>query len=615
VLRRQLEQTSSLTNKAILGTEREGYGLSQGRIVKVSGPLVIAEGMKDANMFDVVRVSEHELIGEILEMHDDRASIQVYEETSGLGPGGPVVSTGHPLSVELGPGLLENIFDGIQRPLEDMRQMVGSNITRGININALDRSKKWAFKPVLAKGDKVAAGDIIGTVQENEVFEHRIMVPFGTEGTITDIKEGEFTVEETVASVKTVNGEIKNITLMQKWPVRKERPYREKLAPNEPMITGQRIIDTLFPIAKGGVAAIPGPFGSGKTVVQHQLAKWADADLVVYIGCGERGNEMTDVLMEFPELKDPRTGKSLMKRTVLIANTSDMPVAAREASIYTGITIAEYFRDMGYSVALMADSTSRWAEALREMSGRLEEMPGEEGYPAYLSSRLAQFYERAGKVVTLGKEGRIGSVSAIGAVSPPGGDLSEPVTQATLRIVKVFWGLDSNLAYRRHFPAINWLISYSLYTDRMESWYEKNISRDFNRYRAEMMRILQEEAELEEIVRLVGIDALSPKDRVTLEAARSIREDYLHQDAFHEIDTYATLHKQFRMLKLILTYYHMSQDAVKKGVDLKNLFSLPVIERIGRAKYISEDKVDEEFNKIEKELAEQMDALIAKEGE
>ena len=589
--------------------------MSQGRIVKVSGPLVIAEGMKDANMFDVVRVGDYELIGEILEIHGDRASIQVYEETSGLGPGSKVVSTGEPLSVELGPGLLENIYDGIQRPLETMRRQVGSNITRGINIKALDRNKKWCFKPLVSKGDEVTAGDIIGTVQENEVFEHRIMVPFGTEGVVEDIKEGEFTVEETVAYVRTKDGEIRHITMMQKWPVRKERPYREKLAPDEPMVTGQRIIDTLFPIAKGGVAAIPGPFGSGKTVVQHQLAKWADADLVVYIGCGERGNEMTDVLIEFPELKDPRTGHSLMKRTVLIANTSDMPVAAREASIYTGITIAEYFRDMGYSVALMADSTSRWAEALREMSGRLEEMPGEEGYPAYLSSRLAQFYERAGKIVTLGSDRRTGSVSVIGAVSPPGGDLSEPVTQATLRIVKVFWGLDSNLAYRRHFPAINWLISYSLYTDRMENWYEKNISKDFNKYRAEVMKILQEEAELEEIVRLVGIDALSPKDRVTLEAARSIREDYLHQDAFHEVDTYATLHKQFRMLKIILTYYHMAMDAVSRGVELKKLFSLPVIERIGRAKYISEDRVDEEFARIENELAEQMSALTAKEGE
>jgi len=588
--------------------------LSQGRIVKVSGPLVIAEGMRDSNMFDVVRVSEHQLIGEILEIHGDRASIQVYEETSGLGPGGPVVSTGAPLSVELGPGLLENIFDGIQRPLVTMREQTGNNITRGINIPALSRDKKWAFKPVASKGDKVVAGDIIGTVQENNIFEHRIMVPFGTEGTVQKILEGEFTIEETVAVIKTESGNV-NLTMMQRWPVRKERPYKEKLSPDEPMITGQRIIDTLFPIAKGGVAAIPGPFGSGKTVVQHQLAKWADADLVVYIGCGERGNEMTDVLMEFPELKDPKTGESLMKRTVLIANTSDMPVAAREASIYTGITIAEYFRDMGYSVALMADSTSRWAEALREMSGRLEEMPGEEGYPAYLSSRLAQFYERAGKVVAIGTEGRIGALSAIGAVSPPGGDISEPVTQATLRIVKVFWGLDSNLAYRRHFPAINWLISYSLYGDRMQDWYAKNISRDFEKYRSEMMKILQEEAELEEIVRLVGVDALSPKDRVTLEAARSIREDYLHQDAFHDVDTYATMQKQFKMLKLILSYFYKAQDAVKKDVELKELFDMPVREKIGRAKYIPEDKIDSEFQKIEQALSDEMDALVAKESE
>lgn len=589
--------------------------MSQGRIIKVSGPLVIAEGMRDANMFDVVRVSEEKLIGEILEIHGDRASIQVYEETSGLGPGGPVISTGAPLSVELGPGLLENMFDGIQRPLEAMREQAGNNITRGINISALDRKKKWAFVPVAGKGDTVESGDIIGTVQENVIIEHRIMVPYGVEGTIERIREGEFTVEETVATVKKPDGSTVNLTMMQTWPVRRERPYKEKLPPDEPMVTGQRSIDTLFPIAKGGVAAIPGPFGSGKTVVQHQLAKWADADLVVYIGCGERGNEMTDVLMEFPELKDPKTGESLMKRTVLIANTSDMPVAAREASIYTGITIAEYFRDMGYSVALMADSTSRWAEALREMSGRLEEMPGEEGYPAYLASRLAQFYERAGRVVTLGSEGRQGALSAIGAVSPPGGDISEPVTQATLRIVKVFWGLDANLAYRRHFPAINWLTSYSLYSDRMQDWYINNISRDYNQYRTDMMKILQEEAELEEIVRLVGIDALSPRDRVTLEAARSIREDYLHQDAFHEIDTYATLHKQFRMLKMILSYYYMAQDAVKKEVDLKALFDLPVREKIGRAKYVPQDKVDEEFNRIEKELADQMDALTAKEGE
>lgn len=589
--------------------------MSQGRIVKVSGPLVIAEGMRNTNMFDVVRVSEHMLIGEILEIHGDRASIQVYEETSGLGPGGPVITTGAPLSVELGPGLLENMFDGIQRPLEAMRQQAGSNITRGINISALDHDKKWAFKPVAAKGGHVIAGDIIGTVQENVTFEHRIMVPYGVEGTIDSIEEGEFTIDQTVAVVKKPDGSSVNLTMLQTWPVRRERPYKEKLPPDEPMVTGQRIIDTLFPIAKGGVAAIPGPFGSGKTVVQHQLAKWADADLVVYIGCGERGNEMTDVLMEFPELKDPKTGESLMKRTVLIANTSDMPVAAREASIYTGITIAEYFRDMGYSVALMADSTSRWAEALREMSGRLEEMPGEEGYPAYLSSRLAQFYERAGKVVTVGSEGRIGSLSAIGAVSPPGGDISEPVTQATLRIVKVFWGLDSNLAYRRHFPAINWLISYSLYSDRLQDWYSNNVSRDYHKYRIQMMRILQEEAELDEIVRLVGVDALSPKDRVTLESARSIREDYLQQDAFNEVDTYANLHKQFRMLKMILNYYYLAQDAVKKDVDLKELFALPVREKIGRAKLVPQDRIDVEFDRIEQELSEQMDALVAKEGE
>jgi len=589
--------------------------LSQGKIVKVSGPLVIAEGMRDANMFDVVRVSEHQLIGEILEIHGDRASIQVYEETSGLGPGSPVVSTDAPLSVELGPGLLENIFDGIQRPLETMRKAAGDNITRGINIPALDRNKKWAFKPVAAVGDKVIAGDILGTVEENVIFQHRIMVPFGIEGSVEKISEGEFTVEETVVSIKAGDGSIKNLTMMQKWPVRKERPYKVKLSPDEPMITGQRILDTLFPIAKGGVAAIPGPFGSGKTVVQHQLAKWADADLVVYIGCGERGNEMTDVLMEFPELKDPKTGESIMKRTVLIANTSDMPVAAREASIYTGITIAEYFRDMGYSVALLADSTSRWAEALREMSGRLEEMPGEEGYPAYLSSRLAQFYERAGKVITLGSNERRGALSAIGAVSPPGGDISEPVTQATLRIVKVFWGLDSNLAYRRHFPAINWLTSYSLYVERIKDWYSENVSREFNSYRLDMMKILQEESELEEIVRLVGVDALSPKDRVTLEVARSIREDYLHQNAYHEIDTFTTPSKQFRMLKLLLSYYYMAQEAVKKDVDLKELFSMPVREKIGRAKDIPEEKVAESFNSIELELAAQMDALFAKEGE
>lgn len=586
--------------------------MNQGRIVKVSGPLVVAENMRDSNMLDVVHVSDKKLIGEILEIHEDRASIQVYEETSGLGPGEIVVSTREPLSVELGPGLIENIFDGIQRPLDSMRIQTGDNITRGIHINALDRTKKWPFKPVVKAGDKVRAGDIIGTVQENEVFEHRILVPVGIEGTIESIREGEFIVDSVVAEVKGEDGKSYGLTLMQKWPVRKERPYKEKLAPTEPLITGQRIIDTLFPIAAGGVAAIPGPFGSGKTVVQHQLAKWAEADLVVYIGCGERGNEMTDVLREFPELKDPKTGKSLMKRTVLIANTSDMPVAAREASIYTGITIAEYFRDMGYTVALMADSTSRWAEALREMSGRLEEMPGEEGYPAYLSSRLAQFYERAGKVKTLGSDERTGAISAIGAVSPPGGDLSEPVTQATLRIVKVFWGLDYNLSYRRHFPAINWLTSYSLYEDRLSDWYRVNVSRDWNKYRGDMMRILQEEAGLQEIVQLVGVDALSPTDRVTLEAARSIREDYLQQNAFNEIDTYSSLEKQFGMLKIILAFYYKGQEAIKKGVNINDLFSMPVREKIARLKYVPEEEIKETFEKVEEELSVQIEALINK---
>lgn len=585
--------------------------------MKVSGPLVIAEGMRDSNMFDVVRVGKENLIGEILEIHDDRASIQVYEETSGLGPGAPVVSTMAPLSVELGPGLIENIFDGIQRPLEAMRLKTGGNITRGISVPALDRSKRWHFIPRAKAGDHVQAGDIIGVVQENEVFEHKIMIPYGIEGTLIDIFEGQYTIEDTIARVETRTGSgttrIHDLTMIQKWPVRRERPYKEKMAPGEPLITGQRIIDTLFPIALGGVAAIPGPFGSGKTVVQHQLAKWAAADLVVYIGCGERGNEMTDVLMEFPELKDPRTGKSLMKRTVLIANTSDMPVAAREASIYTGITIAEYFRDMGYSVALMADSTSRWAEALREMSGRLEEMPGEEGYPAYLSSRLAQFYERAGKVKTLCSGERIGSLSAIGAVSPPGGDISEPVAQATLRIVKVFWGLDYNLSYRRHFPAINWLISYSLYEERLRDWYTENVSRDWVRLTGDMMRILQEEAELEEIVQLVGVDALSPMDRVTLEAARSIREDYLQQDAFNDVDTYSTLNKQLRMLRLIMNFYYKARDAVSAGARINEIFSLPIRERIGRAKFVPEEKVNQIYDDMEKDLETQMDALTAKE--
>lgn len=589
--------------------------MSQGRIVKVSGPLVIAEGMREANLFDVVRVSEHRLIGEIIEMHGDRASIQVYEETAGLGPGDPVESVGMPLSVELGPGLIERMFDGIQRPLEEMRKMVGSNITRGIDVKSLDREIKWLFEPAVDQGTVVESGDILGKVQETVVIEHRIMVPYGIKGAVEEIYRGDFTVEEPVARIRKENGEQVDVKMLQTWPVRRGRPYRTKLSPDLPLVTGQRIIDTLFPLAKGGVAAVPGPFGSGKTVVQHQLAKWADAEIVVYIGCGERGNEMTDVLMEFPELVDPKTGESIMKRTVLIANTSDMPVAAREASIYTGITIAEYFRDMGYNVALMADSTSRWAEALREMSGRLEEMPGEEGYPAYLGSRLAQFYERAGRVISLGKQGREGSLTAIGAVSPPGGDLSEPVTQSTLRIVKVFWGLDYSLAYRRHFPAINWLVSYSLYADRLDEWLSQNVARDWSSLRSDTMRILQEEAELEEIVRLVGVDALSPNDRLTLEIAKAIREDYLHQNAYHEVDTYTSLNKQYRLLKLILGFYYRGKNALEAGAGIREIFSISARDRIGRAKYTPEAEVDKTFTEIEKELGLQMDALVSKEAE
>lgn len=559
-----------------------------GIITRVSGPLVEAEGMSEAKMYEVVRVSEKRLIGEIIELRGDKASIQVYEETTGLGPGEPVYLTGAPLSVELGPGLIEAIYDGIQRPLDMMVEKAGDRITRGIETVALNRSKKWQFKPELKSGATVQPGDILGTVQETVVVTHKIMVPPGISGTLTEIKEGQFTIEETVAKIKTADG-LREISMLQKWPVRKGRPYQEKLAPSELMSTGQRVIDTFFPVAKGGAACIPGPFGSGKTVVQHQLAKWADAELIVYVGCGERGNEMTDVLMEFPELKDPRTGEALMKRTVLIANTSDMPVAAREASIYTGITIAEYFRDMGYSVAIMADSTSRWAEALREMSGRLEEMPGEEGYPAYLGSRLADFYERAGRVVCLGSDGRQGMLTAVGAVSPPGGDLSEPVTQATLRIVKVYWGLDASLAYRRHFPAINWLISYSLYTDRLEEYFNKTVGPEFNELRIKAMRTLQEEAELEEIVRLVGVDALSAKDQLTMETARSIREDYLHQNAFHEVDTYASLKKQNLMLKAIILFDKAARVRMGQGVSLKKILADPVREQISRAKYIKED--------------------------
>ena len=589
--------------------------MNTGTIVKVSGPLVIAEGMRDANMFDVVRVSDKHLIGEIIEMHGDRASIQVYEETSGLGPGEEVVSTGRPMSVELGPGLISTIYDGIQRPLEKLYAKSGDNIQRGVEVPSLDREKKWLFEPRVKVGDTVKGGDIIGVVQETPVVECRIMVPPKLNGTVKVIKAGEFTVEEEICVVTNEKGVDVTIPMMQKWPVRKERPYQAKVSPDSLLITGQRVIDTFFPITKGGVAAIPGPFGSGKTVTQHQLAKWADADIVVYIGCGERGNEMTDVLLEFPELKDPRTGESLMQRTVLIANTSDMPVAAREASIYTGITIAEYFRDMGYSVALMADSTSRWAEALREMSGRLEEMPGEEGYPAYLGSRLAQFYERAGRVECLGSDDRVGTLTAIGAVSPPGGDTSEPVSQATLRIVKVFWGLDASLAYKRHFPAINWLTSYSLYQDKIDRWADANVDEKFSEQRATAMRLLQTEAELQEIVQLVGVDSLSPGDRLILEVARSIREDFLHQNSFHEVDTYTSLHKQFRMLGLILEYYEVAGEAIKAGVSINKLTKMPVIERIGRAKYTEEKDVDAAFDEISAAIRAEVKDLIAREAE
>lgn len=586
--------------------------MSKGVIKKVAGPLVIAQGMRDANMFDVVRVSEQRLIGEIIEMHGDEASIQVYEETSGLGPGEPVESMGVPMSVELGPGLITSIYDGIQRPLDDIMKISGNNLKRGVEVPSLKRNLKWEFVPVVKEGDEVEEGDVIGTVQETALVQQKIMVPYGIRGTVREIRSGTFTVEDVVAVVQTADGE-KELTLMQRWPVRRGRPYRKKLPPKMPLVTGQRVIDTFFPIAKGGVAAVPGPFGSGKTVIQHQLAKWAEADIVVYIGCGERGNEMTDVLNEFPELKDPKTGQPLMQRTVLIANTSDMPVAAREASIYTGITIAEYFRDMGYSVALMADSTSRWAEALREMSGRLEEMPGEEGYPAYLGSRLAQFYERAGHVISLGKEGREGALSVIGAVSPPGGDTSEPVSQATLRIVKVFWGLDSELAYKRHFPAINWLNSYSLYLDDMEKWFNSEVAQDWMEGRQKMMSLLQEEAELEEIVKMVGMDALSPGDRLKMEAARSIREDFLHQNSFHEVDTYTPLKKQYMMMRLVNAFYEKAVEALAKGAELRKLISMPVRERIGRFKYVKEDALDEEYARVREELDAQIAAAFRKE--
>ena len=579
-----------------------------GKIVKVSGPLIVAENMADVKMYDVVKVSKEGLVGEVIELRGDKASIQVYEETGGLGVGEEVVSTGMPLSVELAPGLIEGIYDGIQRPLEKLATVSGDRIGRGVSVNAVDHEKKWLFCPTAKVGQKVSAGDELGYVDETPVVRHKIMVPYGVEGVVTEINGGKFNVTETVA---VLDGD-KKVCMLQRWPVRKGRPYKEKMTPTMPMVTGQRVIDTLFPIAKGGVAAVPGPFGSGKTVVQHQLAKRADAEIIVYVGCGERGNEMTDVLNEFPELTDPKTGYPLMKRTVLIANTSDMPVAAREASIYTGITIAEYFRDMGYNVAIMADSTSRWAEALREMSGRLEEMPGEEGYPAYLSSRLAEFYERAGVVKTLGSEERVGSVSAIGAVSPPGGDLSEPVSQATLRIVKVFWGLSASLAYKRHFPAIDWLQSYSLYADRLKEWYDFNVGEKWVKDRAEIMMILQEEASLDEIVRLVGIDALSPKDRLIMETAKSVREDYLHQNAFHEVDTYASLDKQLRMMELILGWYHLGLDALDNGIEVEDWLELSVKEKIGRAKYIPEAELSK-FEDITRELKQQA-IKLANEG-
>ena len=582
--------------------------MEKGKVIKVSGPLIVAGGMSEAKLFDVVKVSSSHLIGEIIELRGDKASIQVYEETGGIGPGDEVFSTEMPLSVELGPGLIESIFDGIQRPLNKLWEKSGDRIGRGVEVNALDHGKVWRFYPTAKVGDILIPGDEIGYVMENELIRHSIMVPSGKKGVVESVEDGEFTLDDVIATLDD-NGIKHNLTMVQKCSVRKGRPYREKLSPSMPMVTGQRVIDTFFPITKGGVAAVPGPFGSGKTVVQHQLAKWADADIIIYVGCGERGNEMTDVLNEFPELIDPKTGEPLMRRTVLIANTSDMPVAAREASIYTGITIAEYFRDMGYNVAIMADSTSRWAEALREMSGRLEEMPGEEGYPAYLSSRLAEFYERAGIVKVLGSKGKTGSVTAMGAVSPPGGDLSEPVSQATLRIVKVFWGLSASLAYKRHFPAIDWLQSYSLYADRLAPWYNDNIGSEWNVLRGKAMTVLQEEASLDEIVRLVGMDALGAKDRLTMETAKTIREDYLHQNAFHEVDTYASLEKQLQMLRLIINFYELGQDALLKNVDIEDLIEIGVREKIGRAKYIEESDMAR-FDEIEKELKSEIQELI-----
>ena len=587
--------------------------MKTGRIIKVSGPLVVAEGMEEANIYDVVKVGEKKLIGEIIEMRGDKASIQVYEETTGIGTGDPVITTGEPLSLELGPGLIESMFDGIQRPLDAFEKAANSPfLVRGIAVNALDREKVWTFVPTVKEGDEVEAGDVIGTVQETAVVLHKIMVPYGVSGKVKSIKGGDFTVDTTVCIVETDKGD-RELSLMQKWPARKGRPFATKLKPDAPMTTGQRVIDTFFPVTKGGAAAVPGPFGAGKTVTQHQIAKWGDAEIVVYVGCGERGNEMTDVLNEFPELIDPKTGQSLMKRTVLIANTSNMPVAAREASIYTGITIAEYFRDMGYSVSIMADSTSRWAEALREMSGRLEEMPGDEGYPAYLGSRLAEYYERAGRVICLGKDGREGAVTAIGAVSPPGGDISEPVTQSTLRIVKVFWGLDAQLAYKRHFPAINWLSSYSLYADTVDTYFNREVAPDWSELRMEAMALLQEEASLEEIVRLIGIDALSAQDRLKLEVAKSIREDYLQQNSFHEVDTYTSLEKQYRMLKLVILFKKEAERALEAGVYLNDILNLEVRDKVARAKYIEEKNISR-TDEIAAEVKAAIDELISKGG-
>ena len=582
--------------------------MQEGKIIKVAGPLVVAAGIPDARMYDVVRVSNEHLIGEIIELRGDRASIQVYEETAGLGPGDPVFSTGEPLSVELGPGLIESIYDGIQRPLDALRATAGDRIARGVEIPGLNREKKWHFTPTVKKGDKVVSGDIIGEVQESTLVLHKIMVPpVGIEGEIETIEEGDYTVEEPVASVKTENG-IKEITMMRRWPVREGRPYRRKLPPTIPLITGQRVIDALFPVAKGGTACVPGPFGAGKTIIQHQFAKWSDADIIVYVGCGERGNEMANVLLEFPELIDPKSGEPLMKRTVLIANTSNMPVAAREASVYTGVTIAEYFRDMGYSVALMADSTSRWAEGMREISGRLEEMPGEEGYPAYLGTRIAAFYERAGRTVGLGSDNREGALTIIGAVSPPGGDLSDRVVQATLRVVRVFWSLEDKLAYRRHFPAINWLTSYSLYNANLEEYFRREVGEEWGLMRQEAMRLLEVEAELEQIVRLVGLDALSSENRLIIETARSLREDFLHQNAFHEIDTYTSFDKQYKMLELILLFHEIAKERTQSGVDIDDIIQLEVREEIARARYIPEENLSQ-FEEIKGHIESQMAEL------